>query len=447
MLNIIGGTGPSHRSWRGKLPRRIGLCTAIALGSVIAGCGGDDDGTGSKPDPGATAADVKQYLGPIDPKTSGKGMKIDVGVVVALSGAGSLYGKVELNGAKLAAKQIAELGGPQFNLVTKDNKSGDPGASARAARELGLANVSMTLSSYIAGLGAMLPDIAKSKMLTFDPGGGTSVLAQGQPYFWGTRAIVPNDAYPGITEYLRRTMPDVKRVAMVEWDLGGELNKGIERDTRDALKTIGAELVAFEPTQIGATDYATALQRIQGAEPDAIFVSVYGLDLANFMKQYASSGIGKPTFGFDLTKEASDAAGPAMEGMKFAYDYFDPSRPPNDWARSFVAAYRAEYDTEPDYLAANYYESLFMFWDLVRRVLKDGGDPKDGVALQDALLADPEFRSVYGGGGAEPGTLAFDRGTHSVAHRQLILFEFAEGSNPVQPLAFFDIDGSDYRTG
>ena len=49
------------------------------------------------------------------------------------------------------------------------------------------------LASYTDDIGVMLDGTAQFKMFTLDGGGGTSVFGQGKPYFWGTRAITPND--------------------------------------------------------------------------------------------------------------------------------------------------------------------------------------------------------------------------------------------------------------
>ena len=48
-------------------------------------------------------------------------------------------------------------------------------------------------ASYADDLGVMLDGTAQNKIFTLDGGGGTSNFAQGKPYFWGTRAITPND--------------------------------------------------------------------------------------------------------------------------------------------------------------------------------------------------------------------------------------------------------------
>ena len=71
--------------------------------------------------------------------------------------------------------------------------------------ELGSKGVGAKFASYVDDLGAMLAGTAQYKMFTLDGGGGTSIFGQGQPYFWGTRAITPNDPMPGLFQYLKET--------------------------------------------------------------------------------------------------------------------------------------------------------------------------------------------------------------------------------------------------
>ncbi|HEY2717871.1 MAG TPA: ABC transporter substrate-binding protein [Solirubrobacterales bacterium] len=427
------------------------LASALALGLTLTACGSSDSTSSSSAsgstDSGGESAGVAQipkYLGPIKSADSGKGKKLDVGVTVALSGEGSVWGTVQLKGAELAAEQIKELGGPEFHIIASDNKSGDPSAGVEAARKLAANHVGMGLTSYTADVGAMLPEIKKAQILSFDGGGGTSVFAEGSPYFWGSRAVTPGDALPGVLKYVQETEPEAKRVAMIFWDLGGELNKVVEENAKQQIEEAGMELVLYEPTQIGSTDFTTTIQHISDSDPDVVLAGVYGIEVANFMKQYVSSGTETPLFGFDITAQAREAAGSALNGFKYAFDYFDSDAPSNGWAQIFVDSYEEAYGSPPDFYAANFYEDMYVLWDLVRRVEAKGGDPASGEQLQKALEEEPQFPSVYGGNGEEAGTLAFDLATHSVAKRPMGLFEYSTESEESKLLASFNINGSDF---
>ncbi len=379
----------------------------------------------------------------IDPRFAGKGLQFDIGAVYPLTGPGSIYGNRFSDVPKMAFRHIEALGGPHFNLVMKDNKSGDPQSGVDDVRELGFAKVPMCLSSYAADLGSMIPGIAQYRMLSIDGSGGTSLFAQHKPYFWGAIAITPNDAIGGAARYIAAKMPHVRRIAFVGWDLG-ELSDMVAADMRKRIRSGSYELVADERTAIGETDYGAALEKVKIGNPDLVFMALYAEDVGYFAKQYATSGIGKPVFGFSHTDAAAKIAGAAYEGLYFAFDYFDANRPANPWARFFIDEFKAaEGGGLPDYYSANTYEDVFIFWECIRRVLKAGGNPKLGQQLNAALQARPVFPSLYGGSASAAGQIAFNPLTHSLTSRPMSVSQYRNGQ--VTPLAFFNIGGAGFR--
>ena len=395
---------------------------------------------------GATGAPIVakyQRLLDVDPKFAGKGQTYDVGVLIPLTGPGAIYGSHQTDIFKIAAHDIAALGGPTLNMIYKDNKSGDPQAGVQAMRELGAAKVPMMLSSYTADLGAALPGIEEYKIFTIDGTGGTSLYAQGKPYFWGAIAITPNDAFPGALKYVAAKMPQVKKIGFVGWDLGAQSDI-VVKGLRKEIAATSFTQVVDERTKVGATDYSAALQKVRAANPDVVFLAVYAEDVGYFMKQYATSGINKPVLGFTHSDAAARIAGPAYDGLYFAFDYFDAERPPNPFAGGLVDSVKAvEGGSLPEFYAANLYEDSYVLWECIRRVLHGGGNPKDGAALDAALRSKPSFPSVYGGDSTRPGVLAFDLETHSVKRRPMMVSQYRTGK--IKPLAFYNIGGADFR--
>jgi branched-chain amino acid transport system substrate-binding protein len=389
----------------------------------------------------STTTKMQRLLG-IDPRYSGKGQTFDVGVLTALTGSGAIYGSHGTDIFKLVARDIETLGGPTLNMIYKDNKSGDPQAGVQAMRELGAAKVPMMLSTYSADLGAALPGINEYKIFSVDGTGGTSQYAMGKPYFWGAIAITPDDAFPGALKYVAAKMPQVKTYAVVGWDLGplsDIVAKDLQKDVGTSMK-----LVADERTKVGTTDYSASIQKVKAANPDIIFLPVYAEDVGYFMKQYATSGINKPVLAFAHSQAAATIAGPAYEGLYFAFDYFDAAHPGNPYGDYFVDSFKGvEGGLLPEFYVANIYEDTFVLWECIRRVLKSGGNARDGVQLDAALRANPVFPSVYGGDNEKPGVLAFDLTTHSVKKRPMRVLQFKGGK--IVTLAYFNIDGADFR--
>jgi branched-chain amino acid transport system substrate-binding protein len=415
-----------------------GAATTASGGAATTASGGSSGGV-------PTVTDLPTLLG-VDPATSGKGMTIDAGAVLALTGTGSYYGKTMSRGLDLAAKHIEAAGGPKINLIYLDHKSGDAAAGKAAITELGGKNVPAKFASYGDDLTVMLDGTAQYKIFTFDGGGGTGVVAQGKPYFWGTRAITPNDPLPGLFQYTKEALPDAKTVGVIFWDLG-EPNNGITK--ADVLKKVTAGGYThnglYEYVPVGNQDFSQVLPKIKANEPDILLLGLYGQDIGSFTNQAATAGLSANRFAFEFTPDGVNASKGTFDkdGYTFTYDYFDAGNPKSPLAKFFVQEFKKEYGGDsPDFYAANFYENMFDLWEVIRRVLKAGGDIKSGDALDKALQTNLTIVSVYGGDDKTVGSFTLDPTTHSVIKRQMGVFEYKAGK--VTAKAFFGIGGEGY---
>ena len=440
--------------------RRLGLIGAAAAAgpSLLAACGSSGGGSsattaGGTAAPGSTAgggsvADQIATLLKIDPSgKNGKGMDFQLGVVLALTGNGSFYGKTMSRGTDLAIKHIAAAGGPTIKAIYKDHKSGDPKAGTTAVNELGAAKVPAKMASYVDDLGAMFAGTQQFKIFTLDGGGGTSIFGQGLPYFWGTRAITPNDAIPGLLMYTKTALPDAKTVGLTGWDIGEPNTTKVVNDVIAKVKAAGYEYNGlrelFPPS---STDFAATLTKIKANEPDILLGSMYGQDPGFFMDQAQTAGLKATLYGFEFTPDGVSASKGTYDsvGWTFAYDYFDANNPISPWAKLFVDEFKSAYGDDPDFYAANFYENTFVMWDVIRRVLAKGGDINDGAQLDAAFQENLTVPSLYGGDSSTVGSYTLDPTTHSVIKRPMGVFTYKD--KKVTPLAYYGIDGEGYKT-
>jgi branched-chain amino acid transport system substrate-binding protein len=419
---------------------------AVAAAPLLSACGSSAAAAKDGAKPTGAGKELLSILGLTEGKVAG-GISMPIGASLALSGAGSYYGQVMGNGMNLAVEHIRQAGGPVLTVVAKDNQSGNPQAGVTSGRDFGAAGVHICQSSFTADLGAMLPEIAQYKILTLDGGGGTGNYAQRKPYFWGTIALTPDDTFDGVTTYLKQQMPSVKRVGAIGQNLGTYESLTVNHLSM-ALAAAGITDLGYQemPLPTGNTDFSAQLAVLANKRPDLVFAVLYGTDPGYFMKQYATSGIGKPVIGFNYTPDSAKIAGAAFNGYMFAFDYFDYLAPPNPLSKFFVREYQAKYKTTyVDPYAANFYEDALTFWELIRRVKAKGGDATDPTALQEALVANPTFPSVYGGTATSVGSYSFNLTSHSVAKRGLGLYQYQYQSGTIKTLATFNLGGADFR--
>jgi len=425
-----------------------GAATTASGGAATTAASGGAATTSSGGSSGAvpTVDQLGGLLG-VDAATSGKGMTIDAGAVLALTGTGSFYGKTMSRGLDLAAKHIEAAGGPKINLIYLDHKSGDAAAGKAAITELGSKNVPAKFASYADDLGAMTDGTTQYKIFTFDGGGGTGLFNQGKPYFWGTRAITPNDALPGLFQYTKSTIPAAKTVGLMGWDIG---EPGNSITKADVLKKIAAGGYThnglYELVPIGNQDFSQVLPKIKANEPDILLVVNYGQDPGSFANQASTAGLKATQIGFEFTPDGVNASKGTFdsEGWTFAYDYFDATNPISPLAKLFVAEFKKAYGGDlPDFYAADFYENALDLWEVIRRTLKAGGNIQSGVDLDKNLQTDLTLVSVYGGDATTIGTFTLDPTTHSVTKRTMGVFEYKGGK--VTPKAFFGLNADGFK--
>jgi branched-chain amino acid transport system substrate-binding protein len=427
---------------------------ATAAAPIISACGGSSSGgtnsvaaktTNGPVTGGTSAADFRNLLGISDADVKAlNGKDLKLGLITALTGSGAEYGRSQGNGFKLAAEHFQQATGVNIKTSILDHKSGDPQAGAQAIRQLGGEGFGAVMSSYAADIGAMLPGFKQYKTMAFDPGGGTSIAFEGKPYFWGFRANTPDDVFPGLFKYVSQEMPQVKRVMLVGWVLGAQLVGLEEKDLKTQLQKYGMQFAGTQTVKIGATDVSAVLSKIKTANPDLISMATYGTDPGYFMKQYEQAGLKAQVIGSEFTYDAQKVGGPAYNKYWISSDYFTFDAPPNPLSQVFLKGYRAKFGTAANlFYEPNYYEGTLALLDLCRRVATKGGDINDGTQLQSACIANPVFKSVYGGDSKTVGEIQLDPKTHTPVKRQMGVFAVQNGTPT--PLAFFNIAGADYK--
>lgn len=391
--------------------------TAASAGASAAASGGASSGNC-----------INDIFGPGGPE-AGQGVTIPAGMLLAVTGQGSFFGHVMSMGAMLAAKQIKEAGGMDYQITVGDHKSGDVPSALTETKKLISDGIEVLQTSYGAPSEAIIPLIQEGGVLTFN-GGGSSPAQLSQDFLWMNRMVYAEDPNAGALAWIHKTYPDAKNLALI-----GTMENGVGtfKETAPAnwKALTGGQIVAAEQHDVGATDFKALAQKIKAANPDAVMTFSFGDDLGYQVKALREAGYTGPIMMDEFTSQAAKIAGSAYDGVNFAVDFYSTDNP-NPWNQCFVEAWKAEYGDDkvqpvPEYYSSNYYEQVFIVWDLVKRVIKAGGDPNDAAQLQAALIADPTFPSVYGGTADVVGSVTLDKTDHSIS-KPMGVFEVQNGT-------------------
>jgi len=419
--------------------KAIALTAVVGLAALAAACSSGSS-TSSEATAAATAAAtteasaaasggassgncINDIFGPGGPE-AGEGVTIPAGMLLAVTGQGSFFGDVMSKGALLAAEQIKAAGGMDYQITIGDHKSGDVPTALTETKKLISDGIEVLQTSYGAPSEAIIPLIQEAGVLTFN-GGGSSPAQLSQDFLWMNRMVYAEDPNAGALAWINKTYPDAKKLALI-----GTMENGVgtfkESAPANWKALTGGEIVAAEQHDVGATDFKALAQKIKAAAPDAVMTFSFGDDLGYQVKALREAGYTGPIMMDEFTSQAAKIAGSAYDGVNFAVDFYSTENP-NPWNQCYVQAYQAKYGEDPEYYGSNYYEQVFIVWDLVKRVLKAGGDPNDAAQLQAALIADPTFASVYGGSADVVGSVTLDKTDHSIS-KPMGVFEVQNGT-------------------
>jgi branched-chain amino acid transport system substrate-binding protein len=99
----------------------------------------------------------------------------------------------------------------------------------------------------------------------------------------------------------------------------------------------------------------------------------------------------------EWTNDVQAIAGDTSENVFTCVEFFDreSSYP---LTKSFVKDFETKWKEPTDFYSANYYDAVkHVIPELIRRVVKKGGNPLNGGELEEAIWLNPTFESVYGG--------------------------------------------------
>ena len=340
-----------------------------------------------------------------------------IGSILAMTGSGNYYGTVMGRGAQLAVDEINEKGGvdgTKLELFIEDHKSGNAQAAVAAMnRLLNINNVRAVQTSFSPPTLAIAP-IADEKEIFLVNGGGVSASLIGASKYLVHNRSLATDLARGIT--LRAHERGFKKMAIIAWKTdAGDSVRGIAKEVWTEL---GNTVVAEEVVVPGAANVDTQIAKIRASNPDVILLGVFRPEVGTVLKRIREFGMKMPAVGIEFTPDDAKAAGDAANGFEFTNDYFAPTDD-NPEAKKFYDSYKAKFDQEPDFYAANYYESIYVIAELLRRNQEKGVQNPTGAQLMAELKADPTFDSIYGG------TMTFQ--DNGVAAKRVGLFEVKNG--------------------
>jgi branched-chain amino acid transport system substrate-binding protein len=205
-------------------------------------------------------------------------------------------------GMELAQEEINAAGGVlgrPLEIVSRDD-NGSPGDAVRVAEELiSREKVVMLMGTYASNVGLAVADLAKQRKVMFlaaEPLTDKIVWDAGNRYTFRLRA----------STYMQTSMlvPEAAKLGKKRWAIVYP-NYEYGQSATNAFKKL---MTARQPdiefieqaVPLGKIDAGPVVQALQDAKPDAIFSSLFGPDLARFVREGELRGLFKDRPVFNL---------------------------------------------------------------------------------------------------------------------------------------------------
>lgn len=361
--------------------RKVKKMTALLLaGAMLAGltaCGGNTD---SAETVGETTNDVAESGNSAEVS----GDTIAFAVVGPMTGTQADFGKHALWGAQVAADEINEAGGilgKQVEIKSYDDENVAEKATAAAELIVSDASIAAVASAHYSSSIALV---------------GAPIYQEG-----GIPAISNSASHPdysAVGDYIFRNnlteegefqfafqMPVVagaKKVAIVSLmsDFGQLVTEDLVQMAEEYGEEKGFEIVCESYFTDGTVDFAPNIAEVTSSGADTIIFSAEYNNLAAFAQQLRKTDTTTQLIGLMTTYngELINLAGDAVEGM-YLYSCFNPNSD-SELIQNFVKEYSDANGMEPDFVAANAYDSVYM----LKAAIEKAGST-DREAIKNAL--------------------------------------------------------------
>ena len=329
---------------RRAFPR--GLMAAAAISAlVLSACGSDDNGGG-----GNQAASVKiGFMGDLTGENSG--------IVIP-----------PRNGAQMAIDEYnATNPATKIELKLYDSQAAPEQATALAQQAINTDKIVGLIGPAFSGESQQVgPILEEGKIPSISPSATNVTLGEKGWKYW--HRILPGDRIQGtgIGEFIARAL-SAKKVFVIHDNQ--DYSKGIADFVTAALKGKGVT-VDTDVIDPQGSDYASTVNKVKPAAPDAIFFGGYYAQAGRLLKQLREAGVKARFLSGDGSLDpglAKGAGGSNADGAIVGCPCLvDPTGEANEKSKKFATDYKAKYNAAPAIYSAEGYDAASAFIEAIK---------------------------------------------------------------------------------
>jgi branched-chain amino acid transport system substrate-binding protein len=220
-----------------------------------------------------------------------------VGVVLPLTGSTAWGGRPAKVAAELAAREINAqhlAGDARLELVFADGACAPRTAYSAADKLINQDGVQLIVGEWCSSASIAAAQVAAdaSVPMLVQISTADGIAKNAGPYVF--QSIMQNTAIQAREAELLLQKFSFKTAAILVEN--NDFGLSFRTNMRRALEQAGVQIVLDVPQDRQDANWYSVITRIQGAQPDLVVVSISADQTANFVKQYAESGLTTPLF-------------------------------------------------------------------------------------------------------------------------------------------------------
>ncbi len=286
--------------------------------------------------------------------------EIKIGAVISETGAVGPYGEKVKNGIELALEEINAAGGINGGVVQvvfeDDGSSPDKGleATVRLIDEEGVKVIIGAVGSSVTM--AVAPICEKKEVLLLSPSSSAPAITDAGDFIFRN---YPSDILEGtaMADFSRNL--GLKSIVVFsvdnEWGTGltEVFTRRFESRTRKVVKTYSVSATEEDPAA-----FAAMVDEVKEFDPHGIYIVAYLKEMSALLQQLEVAGVAPVLMATaSVNADLPRLAGSAAERVVYPQPAFDLNSTDSSVA-SFVSAYRAKFDADPDKFAAHGYDAM-----------------------------------------------------------------------------------------
>lgn len=367
--------------------RLLGVLAGAALmGTVLAGCGGQQAGSSDT---------------------------IKIGANFEMTGNVANYGQATLDGLNLAIEEINAAGGingKKLEVISADNKSEAAEAVNAATKLISDDNVKVIVGPAVTAnviAESQVATDAKIPVIAPDATSPDVTVENGQvkPFIFRSCFIDPQQG----SVMAKFASENLKaKTAVVYVDNSSDYSKSLGKVFKEQFEKAGGQVVMEQAFLAKDQDFKATLTSIKTANADVLFVPAYYEEVGKIVKQARELGITSPilgTDGWDDSKVADIAGTEALNNTYFSTHYSDK----DESVKPFIDAFTKKYGHAPNVFAALGYDAGKMLAEAIKNANSD--DPEK---IRDAIEGIKDLK-------VGTGIITMDAKTHNPIKQAVIL--------------------------